>query len=127
MKNALRSPATIIALAVGLIGVLLVLYAWQLPPFQSSVQTTENAYIRGQVTIISPQLSGYVTKVAVQDYQTVKEGDVLLQLDDRIYGQKLKQAEATLASDRASLANSEQNRLSAEAKIASSEPSVASA
>lgn len=127
MKNALRSPATIIALAVGLIGVLLVLYAWQLPPFQSSVQTTENAYIRGQVTIISPQLSGYVTKVAVQDYQMVKEGDVLLQLDDRIYVQKLKQAEATLASARASLANSEQNRLSAEAKIASSEASVASA
>ncbi|MGH6760256.1 MAG: HlyD family secretion protein [Phyllobacterium sp.] len=127
MIKALRSPATIIALCVGLAGVLLVLYAWQLPPFQSFIQTTENAYVRGQVTIISPQLSGYVTKVAVQDYQTVKEGDVLLQLDDRTYVQKLKQAEAALATARASLANSEQNRLSAEAKITSSEAAVASA
>ena len=49
---------------VAVLGVLLVLYAWKLPPFASGVQTTDNAYVRGQVTILSPQLSGDVAEVA---------------------------------------------------------------
>lgn len=127
MQKALRSPATILALTIGVVGMFVVLYAWRLPPFQTSVELTENAYVKGQVTIISPQLAGYVTKVAVQDYQPVKAGDLILQLDDRIYVQKLNQAKATLASQKASLTNSEQARLSAEAKIQSSEASLESA
>src|SRR5690606_8499196 len=37
---------------VAVIGVLLVLWAWRLPPFASGVQHTDNAYVRGQVTLI---------------------------------------------------------------------------
>jgi multidrug resistance efflux pump len=43
---------------VALTGVLIVLYAWDLPPFRTAIESTENAMVRGQVTIISPQLSG---------------------------------------------------------------------
>ncbi|HEU4376544.1 MAG TPA: biotin/lipoyl-binding protein, partial [Telluria sp.] len=75
--------------AIALVGVLLVLYAWHLPPFRSTVESTENALVRGQVTIVSPQLSGYVVEVAVQDFQQVKQGDLLMRIDDRIYRQKL--------------------------------------
>ncbi|MEB0055024.1 HlyD family secretion protein, partial [Pseudomonas sp. FG1] len=46
--------------SIALIGILIVLYAWQLPPFSSAIESTENALVRGQVTIIGPQLSGYV-------------------------------------------------------------------
>ena len=63
-----------LALIIGLAGVLMVLWAWQLPPFKHTVETTDNAYVRGQVTVISPQVAGYVTKVNVNDYQTVKTG-----------------------------------------------------
>ena len=83
--------------AIAIIGVLIVLYAWQLPPFSSAVETTENALVRGQVTIIGPQLSGYVFEVPVQDFQYVKAGDLLVRLDDRIYKQRLDQAQAQLA------------------------------
>ena len=51
------------------IGVALILYAWELPPFTPTVQQTNNAFVKGQTTIISPQVSGYVTKVAVQDFE----------------------------------------------------------
>ena len=91
--------------AIAIIGVLIVLYAWQLPPFSSAVETTENALVRGQVTIIGPQLSGYVFEVPVQDFQYVKTGDLLVRLDDRIYKQRLDQALAQLAVQKASLAN----------------------
>jgi multidrug resistance efflux pump len=83
--------------AIALAGVLVVLYAWNLPPFRSAIQSTENALVRGPVTIISPQLAGYVVEVPVQDFQQVKQGDLLVRLDDRIYQQKLEQARALLA------------------------------
>lgn len=124
MFKFLRSTATIIAIVIGIAGLVLFLYAWRLPPFTSSVQTTENAYVRGQVTIIAPQLAGYVSEVAVQDYQAVKSGQLLVRLDDRIFAQKLEQARATLASQQAALANSAQQRLSAEARIRASEAQV---
>lgn len=103
--------------AIAIVGVLIVLYAWQLPPFSSAVESTENALVRGQVTIIGPQLSGYVYEVPVQDFQFVKAGDLLVRLDDRIYKQRLDQALAQLAVQKASLANVVQQRNSAEATI----------
>lgn len=121
MQKIFRNSATLFILAIGLCGVLFILYAWQLPPFRSSVQMTENAYVRGQVTIISPQLAGYIKQVPDRDYLRVKKGDVLFALDDRIYVQKLKQAEAMLETQKASLANSEQDRLAAEARTRSGE------
>uniref|UniRef100_UPI0013D5758E biotin/lipoyl-binding protein n=2 Tax=Pseudomonadota TaxID=1224 RepID=UPI0013D5758E len=69
-----------------------VLMAWQVWPFAGTVQSTENAYVRGQVTIISPQVSGYLTDVPVQDFATVKAGDMLATIDDRIYRQRVDQA-----------------------------------
>lgn len=42
------------AAAIGLVGVLVILYAWQLPPFTRHSQFTDNAYVRGQTTFISP-------------------------------------------------------------------------
>lgn len=127
MLKKIFSPATLIILLVGLGGLGLVLYAWRLPPFTSSVQMTDNAYLRGYVTTLSPQVSGYVVDVPVNDYQLVKAGDVVVKIDDRIYRQKLAQAEATLASQTAALNNSHQQEVSAKANIASSEAAVDSA
>jgi multidrug resistance efflux pump len=127
MPKFIRSTATLVAVIIGLTGILLVLYAWRLPPFTSTVQTTDNAYVRGQVAIISPQLAGYVAEVAVQDFQKVKAGQLLVRIDDRIFEQKLQQANATLASQQAALANSEQKRRSDEARIASSQAQIDSA
>jgi multidrug resistance efflux pump len=104
--------------ALALIGVMLVLYAWHLPPFTSGVQTTENAYVRGQITVMSPQVSGMVTSVAVQDFQNVQQGQLLVTIDDRIYRQRLEQARASLHSAEAALANSAQAQSSARGTVA---------
>jgi multidrug resistance efflux pump len=112
---------------VALIGVFIVLYAWNLPPFHSALQTTENAQVRGQVTIIGPQLSGYIVEVDVQDYQMVRQGQLLMRIDDRIYRQRLDQAQAQLATQRAALANFAQSRRTASATIAQNEAAVANA
>ena len=44
-----------LALLLALLAVvLLILFLWKLPPFAGSVQRTDNAYVRGQVTVIAP-------------------------------------------------------------------------
>ncbi|WP_420103317.1 HlyD family secretion protein [Bosea sp. (in: a-proteobacteria)] len=127
MTRIFRSLSTYVALAIGLCGLAIILYAWRLPPFAGTVEMTENAYVRGQVTVIAPQLPGYVANVPVKDFAAVKKGDLLLQIDDRIYAQKLEQARAGLAAQRAALANSDQSRAAAEARLRAAVANVASA
>jgi multidrug resistance efflux pump len=127
MLKRFFSPATLIVLLVGLTGIFLVLYAWRLPPFDNSEEMTDNAYVRGYVTVLSPQVSGYIVDVPVKDYQSVKQGQLLVKIDDRTYVQKLAQAQATLASQKASLDNSRQQENSGKANIASSSAAVDSA
>jgi multidrug resistance efflux pump len=105
--------------------VLVVLYAWNLPPFRSAIQSTENATVRGQVTIISPQLSGYIVEVDVQDYQYVRQGQLLMRIDERIFRQHLDQAQAQLATQRAALANFNQSQNTARATIAQNQAALA--
>ena len=120
-----RLLSSMLFASVAIVGVLVVLYAWQLPPFSSAIESTENALVRGQVTIIGPQLSGYVFEVPVQDFQFVKAGDLLVRLDDRIYKQRLHQAQAQLEQQKAALANNLQQRNSAEATILQRQAAIA--
>jgi len=106
---------TIIAAIIGLAAVLLVLFAWHLPPFSSSSPMTENAYIRGRVIALAPQQSGYIREVFVNDFGQVAKGEPIAKIDDRIYRQKLTQAEAALEAARAALAVGEQAVVSARA------------
>lgn len=110
-----------------LAGALLALYAWGLPPFRTNLQTTDNAYVRGQTTVIAPQVNGYVTEVLVQDFQRVKAGDPLVRIDDRIYRQRVEQAEANVAAQLSNLSNSQQSQRSSEASVAGQNAGLESA
>jgi len=118
---------TIIALGLAVAGALGILAAWQLPPFATSVQGTEDAYVRGRTTVISPQASGYVSKVLVKDYQLVKKGEILVQIDDSIYQQELDAAKAQVDVALANLANNDQNIASRKADVEAANASVSSA
>ena len=66
--------------------------------------------MRGQVTTLAPQVSGYVSRVEVRDFDHVKQGQVLLAIDDRIYQGQVAQAQAQLDIAWAQLANSDQTQ-----------------
>ncbi|WP_019222876.1 HlyD family secretion protein [Bartonella rattaustraliani] len=105
MIKALRSKATLIAFLAGVIGILLILWAWKLPPFVSTIQMTDNASIKGDVTLVSSQISGVISRIYVQDYQRVEKGMLLFELDDSLFQQQLARAQATLDSKNAKLAS----------------------
>jgi membrane fusion protein, multidrug efflux system len=67
--------------------------------------TTDNAYIRGDVTSLAPKVAGYVTAVEVADNQIVTAGNVLFRIDDRDYRARLAQATADVEAAQARLAN----------------------
>jgi membrane fusion protein (multidrug efflux system) len=67
------------------------------------IEATDDAYLQSDISIISPKVEGYVTKIAVRDHQQVQAGDVLATIDDRDFAARLAQSEAALAAERASL------------------------
>lgn len=105
MIKALRSRATLVAFFSGITGVLLILWAWKLPPFVSTIQITDNASIKGNVTLVSSQISGVIARVYVQDYQRVEKGMLLFELDDSLFRQQLARAQAVLDSKNAKLSS----------------------
>lgn len=127
MSGTITKLASGIAVLAGAIGVGVVLYAWRLPPFNDGTQVTDNAYVAGKVTIIAPQLAGYIVRISVADYDEVSEGQLILQLDDRIYRERLEQAQAQLLAQQSSLSSSAQSERSAEARIKSAEASAQAA
>ena len=64
-------------------------------------QSTDNAYVHGDITRVSSQLAAQVTEVLVIDNQTVETGDLLVRLDDRDFTTALAQARANLATRQA--------------------------
>jgi multidrug resistance efflux pump len=127
-RPPVKSRLTVfVIIAVAILAILAILYAWRLPPFAGWSERTDNAYVRGRVTIISPQVSGYVMQVPVQDFAEVKAGQVLATIDDRIYRARVAQAEANVAAQQAALANSSQAQRSREVAIDSQEAGIANA
>jgi len=67
------------------------------------VQTTDDAYVGGNVTPVAPHVSGFVEQVLVTDNQFVKAGQELIRIDPRDYQVALAHAEAVLSARGAAL------------------------
>lgn len=117
------------AFAVALVtaGMGAILAAWQLPPFSTSVVNTDNAYVRGRTTVISPQVSGYIREISVKDYAGIRQGDVLLRIDDRVYRAQVAAAHADLDIASSNLANNQQAIAQRQLDITTAEAKLASA
>ncbi|BAL73372.1 HlyD family secretion protein [Bradyrhizobium cosmicum] len=69
------------------------------------IQTTNDAYVRSELTRLSSRVSGEVLAVAVTDFQRVKAGDLLIQIDPADYQAQVAQSEAAVAAAQAVLDN----------------------
>jgi membrane fusion protein (multidrug efflux system) len=92
-------------LALVLAGVTLASTHWDSFEADKTVQSTDDASVQADSSIINAKVSAYVVKVNFVDFQTVHTGDVLVQLDDREAKANVLHAEATLAKAQAVLDN----------------------
>jgi membrane fusion protein (multidrug efflux system) len=82
------------------------------------LQETDDAYVGGNITVISAKVPGYIEQVTVADNQAVHAGDVLARLDDRDYRAALAKADAAVTAQQALLANLDATRELQQAVIA---------
>jgi len=71
----------------------------------ATIQSTSDAYVRADLTRLSSRVAGEVLTVAVNDFQRVKAGDLLIQIDPADYQAQVAQAEAGVAGAQAALDN----------------------
>ncbi|AUN33093.1 HlyD family secretion protein [Niveispirillum cyanobacteriorum] len=97
---------------------------WSVARFQ---ETTDNAYVEADITMISPRVEGYVGVVEVVENQMVQAGDVLLRLDDRDLAAKADQARARRDAAAAAIANIDSRLTLSGALIRQADAGVAAA
>lgn len=90
-------------------------------------QKTDDAYLRADITPLSTRLSGIVKEVAVEDYQRVKAGDLLVQLKDDDYRAQVEQSEAAVQAAQAALENNAKQKALQESRIAQAQAGVEAA
>jgi membrane fusion protein, multidrug efflux system len=69
------------------------------------LESTDDAYVKADSTIIAPKVSGYIAEVLVSDNQPVKAGQLLARIDDRDFKTALNQAKADVAASEAAIRN----------------------
>jgi len=67
------------------------------------IESTDDAYVGGNVTAIAPHVSGFIAEVLVTDNQRVQAGQLLVRLDSRDYQAALDHAAAAVGARGASL------------------------
>jgi membrane fusion protein (multidrug efflux system) len=92
--NNRRRALTALATVVGLAGAGWGVYEWLVA---SHYESTDNAYVQGNVIQITPQISGTVMAIMADDTDLVTAGQPLVQLDPSDAKVALEQAEAALA------------------------------
>ena len=71
----------------------------------AAIQTTNDAYVRAELTRLSSRVAGEILNVAASDFQRVKAGDLLIQIDPADYQAQVVQTEASVAAAQAALDN----------------------
>ena len=73
------------------------------PESNAVEQSTDDAYVQADFTIVAPQISGTMNRILVKDNQIVKAGDLLATIDNRDFLVALDTAKAQVASAKASI------------------------
>ena len=69
------------------------------------LESTDDAYVKADSTIVSPKVSGYIVRVLVADNELVTAGQLLARIDDRDFRTALDSAHADVASSEAAVRN----------------------
>jgi membrane fusion protein, multidrug efflux system len=88
------------------------------------IESTDDAYVGGNVTVMAPKVAGFVSQIAVEDNKSVRAGDLLVKLDDSDFRSALAKAEAAVAFQHAVLENLAATRNLQHAVIAQAEATI---
>ncbi|WP_027526172.1 HlyD family secretion protein [Bradyrhizobium sp. Ec3.3] len=102
-RQAIRRAALAFAAALGVAGAAA--FSHYYITTGRYLETTDDAYVKADSTVIAPKVSGYIAEVLVADNEPVKAGQVLARIDDRDFKTALNQAKADIAASEAAVKN----------------------
>jgi membrane fusion protein (multidrug efflux system) len=85
----------ILIVVIALIVIVAGIFLWR---YLGSYESTDDAQVDAHLYPVSARVSGYVTKVSVDDNQIVQKGAVLVEIDPKDYEVAVEQAKANLAN-----------------------------
>ena len=121
MSARVRARLFVFLLLCAIAGLVAVGHWWLVGRFY---EETDNAYVQGDITLVSSRLSAQVTEVLVDDNQAVVPGDLLVRLDPRDFEIALAQATANLATRSAEKQQAQSRLRQQDSLIAAAEANV---
>jgi membrane fusion protein (multidrug efflux system) len=102
-RQAIKRAALALALALGVAAAADFGYGYLTTG--RYLETTDDAYVKADSTIVAPKVSGYIAEVLVSDNEKVAAGQLLARIDDRDFRTALAQAKADVAASDAAVRN----------------------
>jgi len=110
------TPLLVMALALAIL--ITITRNWNAWEGGKVEQVTDDAYVRGDLTPLSTKVAGIVRAVHVEDFQQVRKGDLIVELQDEDYRAQVDQAGAAVAAARAAIENNRRQRELQDSRIA---------
>src|SRR5215470_3072516 len=126
-RRSLRRFAPLLVLLLAAALLFVITTNWNSWVGRAGTQKTDDAYLRADITPLSTRVSGTVKEVAVEDYQRVKAGDLLVQLKDDDFRAQVEQSEAAVQAANAALENNSKQKALQESRIAEAQAGVEAA
>jgi membrane fusion protein (multidrug efflux system) len=101
-------------------------WGWQWWTVDRFFQSTDDAYVQSDVSVVSPKIQGYIRELRVTDNQQVKAGDVLAVIEDNDFSAKLQQSQAAVDAQAAMLGTIDAQIALQGSQIAQAQAGVAS-
>lgn len=123
-------PAWVVSLGIIVIagGIFLVVYGdWNRWESDRSEQSTNDAYVKADLTAVSTKASGLLARLDVTDYQHLDSGQLIATIRDDDYKAQVEAAQAALKAAEAGLPELQQQKGSADSKIAQAKAGVSAA
>jgi membrane fusion protein (multidrug efflux system) len=118
-------PIVILIIAGGLI--FFITGNWNTWAGERAEQTTDDAYLRADLTPLSTKVAGLVASVEVADYQQVKAGDLVVRLRDEDFRAQVQQAEAAVAASQSALINNQRQKELQDARVLQAQTGIGAA
>ena len=109
------TPALVILLAAALVATIS--RNWNAWEGSHVEQVTDDAYVRGDLTPLSTKVVGIVRDVKVSDFQRVRKGDLVVELEDNDYLAQVDQGKAAVQAAKAAIENNRRQRELQDARI----------
>jgi membrane fusion protein, multidrug efflux system len=105
MSSIIRPPAKLFRIAALVAGVGAAVLVCTGFLANSNTESTNDAYVTADFTLVAPRVAGQITDVLVNDNESVKAGQLLVRIDDRDFRAALMSAQADVEAAKASVAN----------------------